>query len=130
MFKVLESIDFCIFIRHSLAFFSPNSSFILFRTSSEYPPNTPNTSTMMLICLTTYWVSILHFPSKWCILCGLFCFFFPSVSNPRNVILLLLLLLSLSLSLSLSLLLLLLLYIYTYFYFYSFLFIGNRFLDL
>ena len=51
MFKVLESIDFCIFIRHSLALFSPNSSFMLFRTSGEYPPNT---STMMLICLTTY----------------------------------------------------------------------------
>ena len=51
MFKVLESIDFCIFIRHSLALFSPNSSLILFRTSREYPPNT---STMMLICLTTY----------------------------------------------------------------------------
>ena len=51
VFKILESIDFCIFIRHSLALFSRNSSCILFRTSSEYPPNT---STMMLICLTTY----------------------------------------------------------------------------
>jgi len=51
MLKVLESVDFCIFIRHSLALFSPNNSFILFRTLSEYPPNT---STMMLICLTTY----------------------------------------------------------------------------
>ena len=51
MFKVLESIDFCIFIRHSLALFSTTSSFILLRTSSEYPPNT---STMLLICLTTY----------------------------------------------------------------------------
>ena len=51
VFKVLECIDFCIFIRHSLALFSPDSSFILFRTLSEYPPNT---STMMLICLTTY----------------------------------------------------------------------------
>ena len=51
MFKVLESIDFCIFIRNSLALFSPSSSFILFRTSSEYPPKT---STMKLICLITY----------------------------------------------------------------------------
>ena len=51
VFKVLECIAFCIFKRHSLALFSPNSSFILFRTSSEYPPNT---WTVMLICLTMY----------------------------------------------------------------------------
>ena len=29
MFKELESIDFCIFIRHSLALFSPNSIIII-----------------------------------------------------------------------------------------------------
>ena len=76
MFKVLESIDFCIFIRHSLALFSPNSSFILFRTSYvDYDVDLFNIVPR---------VSIFHFPSKWCILCGVFCFFFPSVSDLRT----------------------------------------------
>ena len=74
MFKVLESINFCIFIRHYLALFLSEqflhlvSYFKWVSSQHDYDVDLFNHVPR---------VSIFHFPSKGCILCGLFCFFFP-----------------------------------------------------